>query len=303
MARLHENSDDDLPELQDIINQHAQKAWPQSQPPSQRKALSSKITYKTLTRNGCHVKETGRDSSSFAQDLGKCSSKSACLEIKGSKRNHRTQIQSQPFTDRLPVQSHLEAEEPLTRRAAPRRPAKHNVRYDRSPLLDGDENHSSFVNESGDSEEDWHQSDSSGIEICDGAITAERRPLQEQTPYKAEQGSELRGKAKNAVRAYRPKIRHGNSTRTDSEQLLKLSVPICKMKREGLTTTVHHHAHALPANNTFQRVPHHHLFRGHVLHLLKPLLMAVWFLHAKRMSLCQSLLIDQVWIHFGIRTS
>ncbi|KAL9094804.1 MAG: hypothetical protein Q9165_002753 [Trypethelium subeluteriae] len=44
MARLHEESDEELPDLQAIINQHAQKTWPHSQPSTCPNACTRRAT-------------------------------------------------------------------------------------------------------------------------------------------------------------------------------------------------------------------------------------------------------------------
>ncbi|KAI9666340.1 MAG: hypothetical protein M1821_004276 [Bathelium mastoideum] len=193
MARLNADSDDELPDLQDIINEHAKKAWPQSQPLLERRARSSKTANGKLSKDQKHLRQTKGASVISGKD-DQSRSKSSRLESNVPRPHPQYRAQSTSLTKNDPTDFASGFTRPSTVRSTPGRSAKKTVQYRSQQLspLDGSENESSFEDGSkAYSEDDWQQKALlSEEDVFNGTTSARRTPLQDFHPNNA--GSHLK---------------------------------------------------------------------------------------------------------------
>ncbi|KAL9071231.1 MAG: hypothetical protein Q9157_005551 [Trypethelium eluteriae] len=167
MARLHEESDEELPDLQDIINQHAQKAWPQSQPPTRTKTCASRAKNRKPSKgdecSGLMQRDYYRDSfpAGRENDLRDLVTRIDRLECKAQSGLSQPLIHHAPLKVPQVKATELKSRRncfPSAARMTPSRSAKKNISYNDPQLsptsVQGTDE--DFINESSTySDDEW----------------------------------------------------------------------------------------------------------------------------------------------------
>ena len=195
MAESYELSDDELPDLQETIDQHARKAGSKSQPSAPHKASLNTTTNSCPAINGRHKRPTDKTTSkkqlavAKSKDTRSLLSRAHPLEGKAPRPLStlpQPQILSRPAEDNSPVEfGHRLGilKFPSAPRATPGRSAKKDISYynvQTSPN-DHEESDKSFANESvSNSEDEWNKEIATvSDDIFNGLVRARGTSLQE----------------------------------------------------------------------------------------------------------------------------